>query len=416
MKIVILGGSAFSTPSLFSYLASQACIDGFEIAMVGRSRERTLAIERAARLICNGCAISVSSSGMSSKELEVLLPGTDVVLLQIRPGGHIARAADEVFPHKYALCGDEGLGPSGLRAAWRIWPAVYPLLSAVANLCPGALVMILTAPLSLMTRMAHSCFPGINLIGVCELPWTTLKKISFRAGLEAKQLDFDYIGTNHLGWFYRLRVGSRDLLADYSIHQNIEDTFPSSELVESLSAIPTSYLRLHYLPRQELCRQKKQPMCRGTQLHELSRKVISICRNGKREDIVASLGLRPAPWYADAIGPLIIARHTGLPSVPVFLSVRNEGFDPRFRDDDVLEAAHDCRGKTLVRRKAQSHPPPKLYETLAKFVEFERVAAEANMHRDRQRLADAIALHPWIDDLSKVAPMVQDITENNSAL
>ena len=305
MKIIVLGGSAFSTPALFSYLTSQPGVEDLSVRLVGRSRERALAVERAARLICGGRAIDISSSGMSCAELAVALDGADIVFVQVRPGGHMERAIDEVFPHKYGLCGDEGLGISGLRAAWRVWPTLQPLLRAVADKCPGALIVMLTAPLSLITRMAHSCFPRIDLVGVCELPWATLKRISARAGVDPEKLDFDYIGVNHLGWFYRLEAGSRDLLAEYAVHSNIQDAFPSAELVRSLSAIPTSYLRLHYFAQEVLAEQRGQSISRGAQLQELFSRVMNIYQNGKREEVVASLGLRPAPWYVDAIGPLM---------------------------------------------------------------------------------------------------------------
>jgi len=415
MKIIVLGGSAFSTPALFSYLTAQPGVEDLSVTLVGRSRESALAVERAARLICGGCAIDISFSGMSSAELAVALEGADIVFVQVRPGGHIARAIDEVFPHKYGLCGDEGLGISGLRAAWRVWPTLRPLLSAVVDKCPNALIVMLTAPLSLITRMAHSRFPGIDLVGVCELPWATLKKISARAGVNPETLDFDYIGVNHLGWFYRLEAGSRDLLAEYAVHSNIQAPFPSAELVRSVSAIPTSYLRLHYFPQEVLAQQRSQPISRGAQLQELFSRVIAIYQNGSREEVVASLGLRPAPWYADAIGPLIVAQYTGHSSVPLFLSVRNHGHHPAFLVDDVLEIAHQSQGKTLVRRESKTEPPANVYETLTKFVQFEQAAAEANLHRDRRKLAEAIALHPWIEDSSTIPAMIRDITENNVA-
>ena len=133
MKTVILGGSAFSTPALFEYLACQPGVDGLAVVLVGRSRERLLAVERAAKLICERCAISVASSTMAAEMLVKALNGAGLVLVQVRPGGHTERAVDEVFPLRYQLCGDEGLGIGGLRAAWRVWPTVHQLLDIVTK-------------------------------------------------------------------------------------------------------------------------------------------------------------------------------------------------------------------------------------------------------------------------------------------
>lgn len=415
MKTVIVGGSAFSTPALFAYLVSQPAADGLSFTLVGRSRERVLAVERAAKLICAGRAIALASCAISAPALENALSGVDLVMVQVRPGGHMARAVDEAFPHKYRLCGDEGLGIGGLRAAWRVWPIVRGLLDRVSAACPNALVVMLTAPLSLITRMAHSCFPSMDLVGVCELPWAALHRLARRAGVNPEAVDFDYTGVNHLGWFHRIEAASRDLVGEYSVLPALQDSFPSGDLVQSLSAIPTSYLRLHYDPQKALADQERQERSRGEQLQELGERAMAVYGRGTRQQIIDSLGLRPAPWYADVVGPLILARHTGRSSIPLFLTVRNDGHDPAFLDDDVLEIPHRIEERKLVRQKGKVPPPANIHGTLMKFVQFERVAAEAIRRRDRCQLEEALGLHPWIKDTTMLPAMIADVTENNVA-
>jgi alpha-galactosidase/6-phospho-beta-glucosidase family protein len=50
-----------------------------------------------------------------------------------------------------------------------------------------------------------------------------------------------------------------------------------------------------------------------------------------------------------------------------------------------------------------------------KFVQFERVAAEAIRRRDRCQLGEALGLHPWIKDTTMLPAMIADVTENNMA-
>src|SRR5947208_98175 len=83
MKIIVLGGSAFSTPALFSYLTSQPKVEGLSVTLVGRSWASARAVERATRLICRGRAINISFSGMSSTELSAALDGASIVLVQV---------------------------------------------------------------------------------------------------------------------------------------------------------------------------------------------------------------------------------------------------------------------------------------------------------------------------------------------
>ena len=415
MKTVIVGGSAFSTPALFAYLASQAAADGLSFTLLGRSRESVLAVERAAKLICEGRDIALTSSTLNADALRRALDGAKLVLLQVRPGGHIARGVDEIFPHKYELCGDEGLGVGGLRAAWRVWPVVRELLNVVAEACPQAMVVTLTAPLSLITRMAHACFSSMDLVGVCELPGAALTRLALRAGVDPEEVDFDYIGINHLGWFHRMESGSRDLVGEYAALPALQDFFPPGDLVQSLSAIPTRYLRLHYFPEAALADQKGQAKSRGAQLQELSERAIAVYKSGTHQQIVAALDMRPAPWYPEVVGPLILAQHTGRPSMPLFLSVRNDGHDRAFLDHDVLEIAHRFKAGKPVRQSIKVQPPDHIRRTLMKFVLFERVAAEAIRQRDLRQLGEALALHPWIKDQNMIPAIVRDISENNVA-
>lgn len=414
MNVVILGGSAFSTPVLFRYLNSQPGVDGLSVTLLGRSPKRIESVQRAARLLSDSSLVSISASALSAQALSKALPSADLVLIQVRPGGHSARAMDEVFPHKYRLCGDEGLGVSGLRAAWRIWPIVKSLLGSVLEFCPDALVVMMTAPLSLMVRMAKRSFPALNVIGICELPWVTFKEITRKVGSVAHEADFDYLGVNHLGWFYRMRSGSLDLVTRFASRQN-GDSFPGKALVCSCKAVPTPYLRMHYETEEVLQEQRTMSKPRGTLLEEIGDKIINTYASGTREEIIASLELRPAPWYAEAVGPLIVARCTGEKSIPLFLCDRNNGYDPSFRDDDILEIPHCCQEDMFIRQNPKTKAGVHLQRTLLAFIEFERIAAEAICQQDSHLLAHAVIAHPWVHESAMIPAIVHEITENNVA-
>lgn len=413
MKIVIVGGSAFSTPALFRYLKSQTGANHFQVILAGRSRERTLAVERAVGFICEARPIPVTSTGMSLQELTAAFREADLVLLQIRPGGLAARAIDEKFPNRYGLCGDEGLGCSGLRSGWRAWPSVRSILNVIVDVCPCAAVILMTAPLGILTRAAKSCFPAIKLLPICELPWTTLKKIAAKAGVIPDEIKFDYAGINHLGWFHRLEAGSRNLLAEFAAEQDSNGPFPSGELVLDCSAFPTSYLRLHYYPQEVLEEQRCQSTTRGASLQDLSAEAFIAYRNGQCEEITASLKLRSTPWYDEAVGPMITALCTGQSASPFFLSVPNNGYDPQLRDDDLLEIAHDFRNGSFERRPPAAKVPFQVHDVLVKFIEYERLATEAVLDRDQSKVARALLAHPWIKDYRVVPALSREITEKN---
>src|SRR5207237_5067388 len=117
-------------------------------------------------------------------------------------GGYAARATDETFPLRYGIPGDETLGPGGLCAAIRNLKAVQPALHQISKFAPEALILMLSSPRGLLVRASKRLFPHLRVMGICELPWTTLADTCRAAGTQAAGVRFDYFGVNHLGWLY----------------------------------------------------------------------------------------------------------------------------------------------------------------------------------------------------------------------
>ena len=209
MKLVIFGGSAQSTPALIDYFSRQSSLPSLDVSLVSPASSRLQAVERAAR-ISEAAPISIGTSTMSTNAISRVLDGADFVLVQIRPGGDKGRHFDETFPLEFDVCGDEGLGPGGLSAAWRTWPYLEQIFHLIDAKCPDAQIVLLSSPVSLLTRLVNRTFPQLHVFGICELPWTTLQEICESVEIDPSDLSYDYLGINHIGWFYRLEAGSRN--------------------------------------------------------------------------------------------------------------------------------------------------------------------------------------------------------------
>ena len=164
----------------------------------------------------------------------------------------------KLFRVKFGLCGDEGLGVGGLSAAWRVWPPMRTLLGLIRDNCGAAKILMLSSPVSILVRAASVIFPELCVLGVCELPWTTLKQICELLRIVADAISFDYAGINHVGWFYGIHLGSRDLLLEYCNVLGHEQGFPTAERIQKSSGVPLKYLRLHYDAAEVLKEQRNR--------------------------------------------------------------------------------------------------------------------------------------------------------------
>jgi alpha-galactosidase/6-phospho-beta-glucosidase family protein len=388
MKIVIFGGTAHSTPALWSYLTNETPVDGLEMILAARDANRLEVCIRACKLLAGEGANRISGASITGACGWEALEAADLVLIQIRNGGYKGRTFDEQFPLQYGIPGDEGLGPGGLSAGVRNWPVVRDVLKQVSLFAPSALVLMLSSPVGLLVRAAKREFPSIRSAGICELPWTTLIETCRDAGCQAEDAQFDYFGINHLGWLYSVASG----------------------LGPIASSVPLKYRRLHDDQQnvvQEQRRGAERP--RGAVLEEISRRAFATYINGDRAEVGRFLEMRPAPWYRYGVGPFIAGMAGWFVRTPFFLSVPNDGLDTSFADDDVLEYAHSFEGSALRRKVRCQSVPKELLEATTPFVEYERFGTVALLKRDFGHIHRALSAHPWVKTPEVARDMAADI-------
>jgi 6-phospho-beta-glucosidase len=411
MRTVIVGGSSFSTPTLLNFLDSKMDLARMEIVLVGRSRERVEAVCQASRLLIRG-ELKIRTELTQSNNWRKILDGADTVVIQIRVAGFEGRLFDETFPNKYGLCGDEGLGVGGISAGWRTWPVLAPTLEAIADFCPRAFVILLTSPLSPLVRAALK-HANLNLVGICELPWTTLQKLGYSLGLQPSEVEADYLGVNHLGWFFNIRSGARDLLEDLAAG---ERAFPTSQLLRAHGCFPTRYLRMHYQPDTVLAEQISEKTPRAEVLRNVQDRSYQAYRSGQRSKIAFALEARATPWYREALGPLLLARSGQQVEIPFFLSARNDRYVSFLAANDIIECRHHWVKGGLLRSPLTGTPPKHVIKNLVPIVQFERAATEAIMGRSVRLLRDALSVHPWIRDHAQLESIVDEIVTTNDAI
>jgi 6-phospho-beta-glucosidase len=379
MKTTILGASSQSTPALFESLARSPRSSGIRFSLVARSIERLQPIVRAIQYVGNQ-DYSIQCHDFSPRSLESAVTGADVVLIQIRYGGLAGRDFDETFPRRFGVCGDEGLGPGGLSAAWRSWPALGELLGLIDRLNRNTMVLLLTSPVSLLVRLAANAWPALQMVGICELPWVTLRDAT---AVEPETPAYDYIGINHLGWIYSL--GNSDV------------------------PVPLKYIRLHYEREKVVQEQRNRLVSRAVELQRLAEAAMRAYARGGREEIASAIASRPAPWYSDSVAPLLLSLTDRASCIHFFLSVRNGHWCPEFRPEDILEIPFLWSEGEFMRKNPRRLPPEEIVTTLRSFIEYERLAASAVLSRDGRLIERALREHPWIESDAQAKALAETI-------
>jgi 6-phospho-beta-glucosidase len=398
MIIAVLGGSAHSTPVLADAL-TRAATGPVVLRLAGRKRDRLDAVVRASRILCADSVVTIEGYGFD--DWPAAIAGCDIVLIQMRVGGYEGRAFDEHFPIEHGVPGDEGLGPSGISAAYRGWPQLSAWLRHIQEKAPASRVILLSSPGSLLVHLTAAVFPGLVAVHVCELPFTTLQHLAAAAGESYRDTTFDYAGVNHLGWLYNVRARDKDLVATYAASQS-NKSFPSPALVSELGAFPLSYLRLHYESQAMLAEQRIRRSSRAEELTAIAANSFRAFRDGNEAAIRSALSARRVDWYDTAVVPLMRAWIGDRVDTSMFLTFAD-------RAPDIAERPYVGSDGVMQEMQPVSAPPPSVQQALASFKTFEAHAADAVVDGSEDALAGAIAAHPWVGASASPTRMAQQI-------
>jgi alpha-galactosidase len=106
---------------------------------------------------------------------------------------------------KYGVdqCIGDTIGPGGIFKMLRTGPSWQEILADIEEVCPRAVVMNYTNPMSALTLLALRA-SRLTVIGLCHSVQNTLEQLAGYLDLPADELTWRCAGINHLAWFTEL--------------------------------------------------------------------------------------------------------------------------------------------------------------------------------------------------------------------
>ncbi|QDU65649.1 hypothetical protein [Engelhardtia mirabilis] len=398
-RIAVLGGSSAFTPQLAEALGQRAAhLPRLELVLLGRRARATAATARFCDLVAR--AAGADHVYAATTDPDQALDRADLVLMGVRVGGFAGREEDERIGHDLDLPGDETIGPGGLAAAVRSLPVVLDLARRAARLSPGAPTICLSNPLGILVAALEQ-EPGVRALGLCELPEATLRSACEVAGLDALEVDADYIGLNHQGAFTAVRDGTgRDrlpeLLAAIAALPDAREFGVEPAAMARREDLPLSYLRLYEHRARELERQRTRGRSRGAELAAIAGELHAHFATAQDARLPEPLLSRQMPWNELAVVPALESLFDGRPR-RLAITCANRGFLPGIDDGAPVE-------KWGLQVPFGAPPPSPVIEGPAAaralaFAEllagFERAALAAARAPSAGAIEAALAAHPW---------------------
>ncbi len=215
MKIAIVGaGSPLFTPDLLNSLLTVKGLYGSEIYLTDIDKKRLDFIHAYSRRLMeeNGRPYEV----YASDEIDAALKDADYVIVTVAIGGLQMRMHDVEVPRKYGIVHVKAdtTGPAGIFRALRSIPFFVGLAGKMEKLCPGALLVNLSNPLTAITR-AVTKSSEIKTVGICTTIESMRHQIAEGLKVNESRLEICSAGVNHFTWLQEILLDGRDCMADF---------------------------------------------------------------------------------------------------------------------------------------------------------------------------------------------------------
>lgn len=250
MKLLIVGGGGFRVPQILSVLADPDLpLRLTEICLYDVSAERLAVMKDVVVQLGYKNLPTISTT----TDMVGAVRGSDFIFSAMRIGGTCGRVIDEREALSRGILGQETVGPGGYAYAFRTLPEAMRLAETVKQHAPDAWVINFTNPAGIITQAMKTVHPRV--VGICDTPIGLVRRAALVAGHDEKDIDYDYIGLNHLGWLRSITMGGEELLpgiiADDDRLERLEEARTVGfDWVRALGMIPNEYLYYYYFNRE----------------------------------------------------------------------------------------------------------------------------------------------------------------------
>jgi alpha-galactosidase len=209
-KIVLVGaGSAMFTQGLVADMILSPDMGPWELGLVDIDPQALETAEGLSQRMVEARGADIAISG--STDRRDVLPGADVVVMTVGVGGRRGWEKDVFIPRKYDIyqpVGDSVM-PGGISRAMRMIPALVDIARDVQTLCPEALFINYSNPLTANCWAIRKA-TGVPVVGLCHGQFSVERQLAEFIGAPPEEVTSLYVGLNHLTFFFDLRWNGRD--------------------------------------------------------------------------------------------------------------------------------------------------------------------------------------------------------------
>jgi len=224
INVTFLGAGSGFCPTLCKDVLLIPGADRGEFRLVDVDTERLGMMHKVIEKLIAAAGRSDGWKVRSSTNRREILAGTTYAVCCVEVSGMACVEFDNDIPLKYGVdqCIGDTLGPGGLFKGLRTVPVFLDILRDMRELCPGALMLNYTNPMSMLCLAAGRAVPEVPVVGLCHSVQGTGHALAQMAGVPYDQMEWQCAGVNHLAWFTTLKHNGENLYTK-KLYKHFED-------------------------------------------------------------------------------------------------------------------------------------------------------------------------------------------------
>mgnify|MGYP000491293626 CR=1 FL=1 len=135
------------------------------------------------------------------------------VFAQMRVGGYAMREQDEKIPLRHGCVGQETCGCGGLAYGMR---TIFPMVELIDDVEKYAKkdywILNYSNPAAIVSEGCRVLRPNARIINICDMPIAIIDVVCAALDIDKKDVEYDYFGLNHFGWFTSIRHKGEEVL------------------------------------------------------------------------------------------------------------------------------------------------------------------------------------------------------------
>ena len=210
-SVVVAGGGSTFTPGIvLMLLANQDRFPLRALKFYDNDGARQEVIAEACKVILKEKAPDIAFS--YTTDPEVAFSDVDFVMAHIRVGKYPMRELDEKIPLRHGVVGQETCGPGGIAYGMRSIGGVLELVDYMEKYSPNAWMLNYSNPAAIVSEGCRVLRPNARIINICDMPIAIIDVVCAALDIDKKDVEYDYFGLNHFGWFTSIRHKGEEVL------------------------------------------------------------------------------------------------------------------------------------------------------------------------------------------------------------